>query len=142
MSYANVRKKLPVQSAVVRFLAVSFLVFATFNPSFYSITTWIISDASLLTIKAFIGFTLVLTWLAVLRIAIHGLQWIGVAYLGMAIVVGALLELQFEVLQYFSTYAKILLVELAFALAVTFGLVISYWVRQFAGQSAVVKNPP
>jgi hypothetical protein len=60
----------------------------------------------------------------------------------MAIVIGALLELQFGMHQHLSIYAKILLAELAFALTVTFGLVISYWVRQFAGQSAVVKNPP
>jgi hypothetical protein len=141
-SYANVRKKLPITSSLVRFLVVSFLVFATFNPSYYSIATWIISDASFISIKAVIGFGLVLTWVIVLRMSIHGLQWIGVTYIGMAIVTGALLELQFGVLQYFSSYAKILLAELAFALTVTFGLVISYWVRQFAGQSAVVKNPP
>lgn len=141
-SYANVRKKLPITSSLVRFLAVSFLVFATFNPSYYSIATWIISDASFISIKAVIGFGLVLTWVIVLRMAIHGLQWIGVIYIGMAIVIGALLELQFGMHQHLSIYAKILLAELAFALTVTFGLVISYWVRQFAGQSAVVKNPP
>lgn len=141
-SYALVRKKLPLTSSLVRFLAVAFLVFATFNPSYYAIATWIISDASFISIKAVIGFGLALTWLIVLRMSFHGLQWIGVIYIGMAIVVGALLELQFGLLQHFSIYAKILLAELAFALAVTFGLVISYWVRQFAGQSAVVKNPP
>jgi hypothetical protein len=142
MSYANVRKKLPWKSALVRFLAVCFLVFATFNPSLYSISTWIISDASLLTVKAFIGFALVLTWLIVLRIAIQGLQWLGLAYIGMAAVIGMLLEWQFPMFRYLPLYSQVLMAELGIALAITFGLVFSYWVRQFAGQSAVVKHPP
>lgn len=142
MSYANVRKKLPIASAAIRFFGVSFLVFATFNPSYYSITTWIIGDTSLPTMKAFVGFVLALTWLTVLRISIQGLQRIGLAYIGMAIAIGALLESQFHILRHMPPYSLFLLAELGFALAITFGLVFAFWMRQFAGQSSVVKNPP
>ncbi|HKJ62234.1 MAG TPA: DUF6524 family protein [Hyphomicrobiales bacterium] len=141
-SYAVVRKKLPVTGSIIRFLAMSFLVLATFNPSYYSIATWIISDTSLLSIKAFTGFALALIWLIVLRMSLAGMGWLGLAYIGMAIAIGALLEWQFGILRHFSVYTQILLAELAFAFAIAFGLVFSFWVRQFAGQSSVVKNPP
>lgn len=141
-SHGNVRRKLPLASVLARFLFVAFLVFATFNPSYYSILTWIVSSPSLLSIKALIAFALALCWLIVLRLSLAGLGWFGLAYVVGAFVILALLELQFEWLRLFSDYTLLLLVQLAVAIVLTFGLVFSYWVRQASGQSPVVKRPP
>jgi hypothetical protein len=141
-SHASVRRNLPLASVAARFLLMAFLVFATFNPSYYSISTWIFSEPSLLSIKLVAGFGLILTWLIVLRIVIGGLGSIGLVYLGLALAVLALLGAQFGLPRGFSTQALLVMAELGLAIALTFGLVFSYWVRQASGQSAVVKNPP
>jgi hypothetical protein len=141
-SHASVRRNLPLASVAARFLLMAFLVFATFNPSYYSISTWIFSEPSLLSIKLVAGFGLILTWLIVLRIVIGGLGSIGLVYLGLALAVLAVLGAQFGLPRGLSTQALLVMAELGLAIALTFGLVFSYWVRQASGQSAVVKNPP
>ncbi len=141
-NHATIRRKLPLASVAARFLFTAFLVFATFNPSHYSIVTWIIGGSSSLSVKAFVAFALALLWLIVFRISLAGLGWLGLAYVGLAGLVLALLHAQFGVLHQVSGYALVLAVELAIAVVLTFGLVFSYWVRQASGQSAVVKNPP
>jgi hypothetical protein len=141
-SHAYVRRKLPLASVLARFLLVAFWVFATFNPSLYSLSTWLLSDYSLSSVKIFVAFSLALCWLIVLRIALAGLGGLGLAYVGLAFLSFALLEAQFGLLRFFSTYALVLIGELVIALILTFGLVLSYWIRQAAGQSAVVKRPP
>jgi hypothetical protein len=140
-NHASVRRKLPLASVAARFLLVAFFVFATLNPSYYSILTWLISDFSLVSAKAFIAFGLALSWLILLRMSIEGLGWLGLAYVGFAFLVMVLLEMQFGWLHLFSTYTLLVMAELAFAIILTFGLVFSYWVRQASGQSAVVKIP-
>ncbi len=141
-NHASVRRKLPLASILARFLLVAFLVFATFNPSYYSILTWLLSDFSHPSVKALIAFGLALTWLIVLRISFAGLGRLGWTYVGLAILVLTLLEAQFALLRPFSTYLLVVMSELALAVVLTFGLVLSYWVRQASGQSAVVKTPP
>jgi hypothetical protein len=141
-SHASVRRNLPLASVTARFLLMAFLVFATFNPSYYSISTWIFSEPSLLSVKLVAGFGLILTWLIMLRIVIGGLGSIGLVYLGLALAVLALLGAQFGLPRGLSTQALLVMAELGLAIALTFGLVFSYWVRQASGQSAVVKNPP
>lgn len=141
-SHANVRRNLPGSSVLARLLLMTFLVFATFNPSYYSITTWLLSDTSVPSIKALVAFALALTWLTVLRISLAGLGSLGLAYIGLSLVVLSLIEVQFGFLRFFSAYAVTLLIELGLSVALAFGLVLSYWVRQASGQSAVVKRPP
>jgi hypothetical protein len=141
-SHASVRRNLPLASVAARFLLVAFLVFGTFNPSYYSAVTWIVSDGAHLSIKAFLGFALALCWMVVLRISLAGLGWIGLAYIGAALAILLLLEVQFGVLRLFSPYVLVILAEFAFSGAVALGLVFAYWVRQASGQSAVVKMPP
>lgn len=140
-NHASVRRKLPLASVAVRFLLVAFLVFATLNPSYYSIVTWMLSGFSLLSAKAFIGFGLALAWLILIRMSVEGMGWLGIAYVGFAILVLALLDVQFGWVGWFSTYTLLLLAELVLSTILTFGLVFSYWVRQASGQSAVVKIP-
>ena len=140
-NHASVRKKLPLASVAARFLLVAFFVFATLNPSYYSLLTWIFSGFSLLSAKAFIAFGLALSWLILVRMSVEGLGWLGIAYVGFAFLVLALLEVQFGWLSLFSTYPLLVLAELALAVILTLGLVFSYWVRQASGQSAVVRIP-
>ena len=140
-NHASVRRKLPLASVAARFLLVAFFVFATLNPSYYSILTWLISDFSLVSAKAFIAFGLALSWLILLRMSIEGLGWLGLAYVGFAFLALVLLEVQFGWLHLFSTYTLLVMAEFALAIILTFGLVFSYWVRQASGQSAVVKIP-
>jgi hypothetical protein len=83
-----------------------------------------------------------LTWLIVLRIVVGGLGWLGLVYLGLALAVLALFAVQFGLPRGVSAQALVLMAELGLSIALTFGLVFSYWVRQASGQSAVVKNPP
>lgn len=141
-SHAYVRRRLPLASVLARFLLVSFWVFATFNPSYYSISTWLLSDFSLLSVKGFVAFSLMMSWLLLLRISLAGLRQIGRVYVGLTVAIALLFEAQFGFLRLFSAYMLMLLGELALAVTLTFGLVFSYWVRQASGQSAVVKRPP
>jgi hypothetical protein len=141
-NHATVRRNLPLASVAARFLLMAFLVFASFNPSYYSISAWLFSDSSLLSVKLVAGFGLMLTWLIVLRIVIGGFGWLGFVYLGLALAVLVLFGAQFGLPRGFSTRALVLMAELGLSIALTFGLVFSYWVRQASGQSTVVKNPP
>jgi Family of unknown function (DUF6524) len=141
-SHAYVKRKLPFAGVVARFVFVTFWVFATFNPSYYSISTWLLSGFSLLSVRGFVAFSLMMSWVLLLRISLAGLRPIGRAYVGLAVVILALLEAQFGFLRLFSPYMLVLLGELAFAVVLTFGLVFSYLVRQASGQSAVIKRPP
>lgn len=141
-SHAYVRRRLPLASVLARFLFVAFWVFATFNPSYYSISTWLLSNFSIASVKGFTAFSLMLSWVLLLRISLAGLMQIGRVYVGLAVVVMLLFEAQFGFLHSFSAYMLVLLGELAFAIVLTFGLVFPYWVRQASGQSAVVKRPP
>lgn len=138
-SHAYVRRTLPLAGVAARFLFVAFFIFATFNPSYYSISTWMLSGFSLLSSKAFIAFGLTLCWLILLRTSLAGLGWLGLAYVGLAFLVLALFEVQFGWLRLLSNYTLVLMAELSLAIILTFGLVFSYWVRQASGQSAVVK---
>jgi len=141
-SHAQVRRNLPLASVAARFLLVALLVFATVNPSHYSILTWIMSASAFLSLKAVIAFGLALAWLILLRISLAGLGWLGLAYVGMAFLALALLEAQFKLLRLFSSFTLLIMAELALAIVLTFGLVFSYWVRQASGQSPIVKRPP
>jgi hypothetical protein len=141
-SHASVRRNLPLASVAARFLLMAFLVFATFNPSYYSLSTWILSGSSPPSVKACVAFGLILTWLIVLRMVLSGLLLLGRIYVGMALLVLALLAAQYGVPRTFSMRLLVLLAELGLSAFLTFGLVFSYWVRQASGQSAVVKNPP
>jgi len=137
-NHASVRRNLPLASVAARFLLVAFLVFATFNPSHYSILAWALSGSALLSAKAVIIFGLAMSWLILLRISLAGLGRLGAAYVGAAFLVLLLIEAQFGVLRFFSSYALVLMAEFALASVLTFGLVFSYWVRQASGQSAIV----
>lgn len=141
-SHANVRRKLPWPGVLARCLLTTSLVFLTFNPSYYSISTWLLSKSSMLSVKAFAAFALALLWLIVLRISLAGLGRLGLAYIALSLLILALIEAQFSFLSFFSAYALLLLVELGLALTLALGLVFSYWVRQASGQSPVVKRPP
>lgn len=141
-SHASVRRNLPLASVAARFLLMAFLVLATFNPSYYAVSTWILGGSGLTSVKLMVGFGLMLTWLIVLRIVLGGLGGLGIVYLLTATIVLALLAAQFGLPRGLSTFTLMLVAELGLAAALTFGLVFSYWVRQASGQSAVVKNPP
>jgi|EndMetStandDraft_4_1072995.scaffolds.fasta_scaffold167869_2 hypothetical protein len=141
-SHAYVRRKLPLAGVLARFLLVSLLIFATFNPSYYSILTWIAGSSSPISIKAFVMFTLALSWMIILRFSLAGLGRLGLLYVAATGLALFLLEMRFGFLPSVSAYTLTILIELALAVIVTFGLVFSYWVRQASGQSAVVKRPP
>jgi hypothetical protein len=140
--HASVRRNLPLASVAARFLFVAFVVFATFNPTYYSISTWMLSGFSFLSIKAFLCFGLGLAWLILLRISLAGLGGLGAGYIALASLMLALFEVQFGVSRSLSTWALVLMAELGLTVVITFGLVFSYWVRQASGQSPVVKTPP
>ena len=141
-SYAVVRRKLPWWGLVSRFLVPCFLVFATYNPSYYSLTTWIISDVSNPSVRLFLGFSLFVCWIIVLRISFAGLDRLAWFFVMSFIIILALLELEFQLLGSLQSFTLILLLELLAAAVLAFGLVQSYWVRAVAGQSPVVKTPP
>jgi hypothetical protein len=141
-SHGNVRRILPWPGVLARCLLMVSLVFATFNPSYYSISTWLLSDSSMPSVKALVAFGLALTWLIVLRISLAGLGWLGLVYIGLSLLILALIEARFGFLRFLSTFGATLFVELGLAVALAFGLVFPYWVRQASGQSAVVKRPP
>lgn len=142
MSYAQVRKKLPLTSFVLRGLLVAFLVFATINPSKYTLTTWILASSAPLSIRLFIAFCMFAAWITLLRIAWQGLRAVGFFLVFFLMMILVLCELQFNILSGLSSFA-LSMVALALVTAfTTLGLVGSYLVRWITGQSPVVKNPP
>lgn len=141
-SYAVVRRKLPLWGLLGRFLLPCFLVFATYNPSYYSLTSWIISGVSSPSVRLFLGFSLVVTWIVILRISFAGLDRLAWYFVISFIIILALLEIEFHIFRSLQSFTLILLLELLAAAVLAFGLVQSYWVRAIAGQSPVVKTPP
>lgn len=142
MSYAQVRKKLPLTSFVLRILLVAALVFATVNPSQYNLTTWLLASSAPVSVRMFLAFTLFAVWLAILRIAWQGLRAFGFSLVIIIVVFFALLEFQFEFLRGMSVFSLSILVLCAVTAVTSLGLVGSYLVRWLSGQSPVVKNPP
>ena len=141
-SYAVVRRKLPWWGLVSRFLVPCFLVFATYNPSYYSLTTWIMSDVSNPSVRLFLGFSLLVCWIIILRVSLAGLDRLAWYFVMSFVIIVVFLELEFRVLANLQSFTLILLLELLAATVLAFGLVQSYWVRAIAGQSPVVKTPP
>src|SRR5262245_54287547 len=128
-SYASVRRNLPLASLAARFLLIGFLVFATYNPSGYAISIWIVSGSAPLSARVFVAFGLMLTWLILVRIVVGGLQQLGVVYVCLAFIVVMLLTAQYGVPRGFSMRLLILIAELGLTVVLTFGLVFSFWVR-------------
>jgi len=141
-SYAQVRLRLPWRGVLWRFVVVCYLVFATYNPSHYSLTLWAVSGASQIGLRTFVLFCLALAWLIVLRLSLQGLGRLGAFYVASAFfvlyLIGNRLDLDLSV----SPFLLIVMAELLFAAVITFGLVFSYWVRQACRQSPIVKHPP
>ena len=142
MSYAQVRKKLPLTSFVLRILLVAALVFATVNPSKYTLTTWLLASSAPLSVRIFIAFALFAVWIAILRIAWQGLRAFGFSFLLITGIPLALLEVQFDFIRGLSAFSLSLLALCAVTAVISLGLVGSYLVRWLTGQSPVVKNPP
>lgn len=142
MSYAQVRKKLPLTSFVLRILLVAALVFATVNPTKYNLTTWLLASSAPVSVRMFLAFTLFAVWLAILRIAWQGLRAFGFSLVIIIAVFFALLDFQFEFLRGLSVFSLSLIALCAVTAVTSLGLVGSYLVRWLSGQSPVVKNPP
>ncbi len=141
-SHAVVRRKLPWWGVAGRFLLACFLVFATYNPSYYSLATLIVSDVSNPSARLFLGFCLLLAWIIILRVSLAGLDRLAwYAVLSFIVILG-LLEIEFQLFRTLNSFTAILLLELLVAGILAFGLIQSYWVRSIAGQSPVVKHPP
>lgn len=142
MSYAQVRRKLPLMSFVLRVLLVAALVFATVNPSGYTLTTWLLASSAPLSVRVFLAFALIAVWMAILRIAWQGLRAFGFSLVVIISVFFALLEVQFEIIRGLRGVSLSLLALFAVTAVTSLGLVGSYLVRWLTGQSPVVKNPP
>lgn len=142
MSYAQARRKLPFASVAVRVLFVAFLVFSTVNPSNYTLTAWIVTSSSPLTVRLFVAFGLFAVWIATLRIAWQGLRALGffiVICFGVAL---ALVEYEFDFVSGLSRFTLSLFLLLLVTCLISIGLIGPFYVRWITGQSPVVKNPP
>ncbi len=142
MSYAQVRKKLPFSSVVLRTLLVMFLVFATVNPSKYTLTTWVIASDAPLSVRLLVAFTIFAVWIAVLRIAWQGLRAFGFILVLLVLVILGLLEVQFGIIDQLSGVGLNLAILFTVVGLISLGIVGSYFVRGISGQSPVVKTPP
>ena len=142
ISFAQVRRRLPWRGVLERCLVVCFLVFATYNPTNYSLSLWLISGTSAFSVRLMVACSLFVLWVVVLRVSFSGLRGYGVFMLACLALATGLLEWEFGFLSRRSPRALFFLSQLGVAAAISLGLVMSYWTRQFAGQSPVVKNPP
>lgn len=142
MSYAQVRKSLPLKSFVLRILLVATLVFATVNPSKYTLTTWLLASSAPLSVRIFIAFALFAVWIVILRIAWQGLRAFGFSIVLCIGVLLVLLEIRFDFLRGLSGFSLSLVVLCLLTAVTSLGLVGSYLVRGLSGQSPVVKHPP
>ena len=136
------RKNLPVLSVFGRFLLATFLVFATYNPSGYSVLTWALSAPIGVWTRFFTLICLGIAWVILVRLATQGLGRFGGFLLFMAVVAASIIEFRFQFLGKMTPTVIMIIFELFVALTLTFGLVYPYFMRQITGQSAVVKTPP
>lgn len=141
-SYGQVRVKLSLTSLFIRLLLVGFVVFGTFNPSSYTITGWLLAGGSDIGLRLFVGFSLVCVWIVILRISMSGIGLLGAFFGACALLVFFILGIRFGFLQNLSTYEVLVLCQFGVVIWLTLGLVLSFFIRQFSGQSPVVKNPP
>lgn len=142
MSYAQVRRKLPLSSLVLRLVLVAFIVFATINPSKYTVTTWILVSPAPLSVRLLVAFSLAAVWVFILRVAYQGLRSVGYFLVFLIFVCLGLLDYQFEFLSKLDGPAFTLAMLIVLIVVLTLGLIGSYLVRGFTGQSPVVKHPP
>ena len=142
ISHAQVRRQLPFRGVAARYVLVCFLVFATYNPSNYSLFVWLLSGHAPTSVKMFAAASAAILWVVLLRIAFSGLRGFGFFALALLAIIVALLEWEYQLLANLSRFTLFFLLQLAVATAISFGLLLSYWVRQSAGQSPVVKHPP
>ena len=141
-SYAQVRRTLTWRGVVVRILLVSFLLFATYNPSNMSLLQWLWTSASPFSVKLFGVTTLAIVWIILLRLSLSGLRGLGVFVLFCVFFAAGALQWEYGWLVQLDRLSLVLVLQFSLVLTIAFGLIISYWVRQASGQSAVVKNPP
>ena len=141
-SHAQVRKALPWAGVLWRFVFVCLLVFATYNPSWYTLTAWILTSGDAVSARVLVAFVLAVLWLIVLRFSMQGLGNFGGFLVLLALVIIALLEQKYRVLTSLDAFMLTNALLVIFSAVVTTGLALSYWIRQSTGQSPVVKHPP
>lgn len=142
MSYGKARLYLPWRGVLWRFVLVSFVVLATWNPSHYTLTAWLLTSPVAPSLRLLVAFALALVWLVLLRFAYHGIGRFGLYLLLSAATIVALVSSQYRLLDGLGGFVLALLALGAVAVALTFGLVKAFWLRAITGQSPVVKTPP
>ncbi len=141
-SYAQVRLKIPLWGIVARFLLVALLTFGVYNPSSFTITAWLVTSDANTAVRTLIAISIVIIWLVVLRVSLAGLGRFGAFLVACLLVIFGIVELNMRLLSSMSPFVLIVLGQLFFCAVITFGLVLSYFIRQLTGQSQVVKIPP
>lgn len=141
-SHGQVRKVLPWLGVLWRYLLVCLLVFATYNPSYYTLTAWILTSGDPISARVLAAFVLGVAWFIVLRFSLQGLGNFGGFLVALALLIIALLEQKYRVLAALDGFMLTVALLMIFSAVVTTGLTLSYWIRQATGQSPVVKHPP
>jgi hypothetical protein len=121
----------------VRFIAASFLVFATYNPSTYSFYHWAISRGdSSLPLLLIAGIALLIGWIIFLRATMRSLGLLGISLVLALLACFVWLAIDFNIVSLGSqVFVYIVLVICALVLAI--GMSWSHIRRRMSGQADV-----
>lgn len=129
--------KFKLSDVLVRFIAATFLVFATYNPSGYSYTHWVINRGdSSLPLLLIAGIALLIGWIIFLRATMRSLGLLGVCLLLALLACFVWLAIDFNIVSLGSqVFVYIMLVICASTLAI--GMSWSHIRRRMTGQTDV-----
>ena len=141
LAVAMVGNSLPMGFVLVRFLLSLAFVFATYNPTGYSLFHWITDvGAGVLSLKAVVALALVMIYYAIFRVVFAAFRRSGLIVAGLAAVlfVSELASLvvprQSQPFWHFNILLSQYIILCAVAIVVSFGLSWSHLIEQLTGQ--------
>ncbi len=118
-----------------RFMAALLIVFATFNPEGYSYYHWALEDiASMTILKAFVGVTLLIGWVILLRATLGSLGVIGLVLALSFFGLGTWLLVDFFKLDLTNLKVVSYAIELVLSFVLSIGVSWSHVRRRVSGQ--------
>lgn len=118
-----------------RFVAAIVVVFATFNPEGYSYYHWALEDIAAMTIlKAFVGVTLLIAWVILLRATLGSLGLIGMVLAMLFFGLGTWLLIDFFKLDLNNLKVLSYAIEVVLSFILSIGVSWSHVRRRVSGQ--------
>jgi hypothetical protein len=141
LTMAMVGSSLPMGFVLVRFLLSLAFVFATYNPSGYSLFHWITDvGAGVLSLKAVVGLALVMVYYAIFRVVFAAFRRSGLIVAGLAAVLfvselaSIVVPRRSQPFWHFNILLSQYIILCAVAIVVALGVSWSHLIEQLTGQ--------